>query len=140
MRIFMRGLNKGECYACRLKAAKEAFRGFDIYLSFEGDFKFEDREYHRPKINGKVIAIFSDDKTRKMPEYPDLLSSVQFFVIRDQSYTKEKQQLFEEQWLKRGKQWLMERQERDFRTVLNEYLLIIWNGNEFSELEVKFKG
>lgn len=99
MEIGVRPLNKGECYCCSIKKAKEIFKDTEIDLCFSlggRTCRKEKRDngtsYLKHYVKGVVVAkMYAHHKVARNMLY--------FYTIKESEYPKELQKEFESKYL-----------------------------------------
>ena len=99
MEIKVRSLNKGECFCCSMKSAKEMFKNTPIKLNFayySRDYKTfaetTDSYFLKRNISGRVVVSFYMHSGLENP-------SLNFYVIKEINYSEKLRMEFEKTYL-----------------------------------------
>lgn len=148
MKIEVRKLNRNEQYACWAKDIKRVFaqNPDDITVRFGHLSKihqFDSTDHSHPKISGQIIAS-AFFNTRDMNGIGMMASSqrkayIEFYVIRDDSYTNEKRGEFVERILPEISKWYAQVKQQPETTLSGiETLLVEWNRGNFQVHQYRF--
>lgn len=134
MEIKLRNLNKGECYACKVKDVKQIFSKVDDLLISFGylgrDYRRDSHFIKHPDIQGLVICSISYNRRLTVVNVGRPILS--FYVIKDDKYNEKYSEIFSQSILPKINEWYHKTLSMSDTEIPGvEMLLVEWSGNDF---------